>query len=130
MYVSTQPLCSGKRNIDSTDKTNTPDCSSNDGNYSLTLPLPSDYFVVSIDNKCKRIYDSECTNYNYFMKFESNTWSTVIDGKTSYKAYKFEPTPYLAKTDSESHLRFVINISGEVNFINGDGTKDNPYIFE
>ncbi len=126
-YISTQPLCIGKRDIDDIDKTNKKDCSNTYGNYSITLPLPSDYIIVSLDSKCKYVDNSACTNYNFLVTLVGSTWTSIVDERTTHKAYKMAPSPMLSNTNSEAPLRFVVNLSNEVNFNSGDGSIDNPY---
>ena len=126
-YISTQLLCTGTRNLNSTDKTNKTECSKNDGNSSFILLQPSDFIITSLDTNCKHVDDANCTNYNYLANMDGSTWTTISSSETSYQVYKIDSSPYISKTNATSSLKFVINLSSEVNFNSGDGTFDNPY---
>lgn len=87
-----------------------------------------DILLPSLDTGCKDIYDSECTNYNYFFNINTgwtmnacsdNTYSAFVSGGSSI-SYK--------NASSESYVRPVVNLNSNILYKSGTGTSDDPYV--
>jgi hypothetical protein len=87
-----------------------------------------DILLPSLDTGCKDIYDSECTNYNYFYNINTgwtmnacsdNTYTAFVSGGSSV-SYK--------NASSESYVRPVVNLNSNILYKSGTGTSDDPYV--
>lgn len=128
-YLSSKNLCIGKRDISSTINDGSIECSSVVENQPVGLLQVNEFALASLDNSCKKPNDPECTNYNYLTKL-STFWTITADSNTSYKVYKVSGSAFLSDTSSSAQARMVININSDVNYVSGDGSKTNPYVFK
>ena len=87
-----------------------------------------DVLLPSLDSKCTNIYDTECTNYNYF--FNINTgWTLNASSDNSYTAFNSNSGSISHKRASnEGYIRPVINLNSNILYKSGTGTSDDPYI--
>ena len=131
-------LCIGKRDEESSDNSGSIECAT----LSLEampvgLLLTNEYVLASIDPNCKHIYDASCNNYNYMGTLEKTTWTLTADSSNTHKAYKLAGSNnssssayFTSNCSNESGLRMVIYVNGNISYISGDGTEENPYIIK
>jgi hypothetical protein len=128
-YLTSENLCIGKRDISSTVNDGSIECSEVISNQPVGLLQANEFALASLDNACTKPNDPECTNYNYLTKL-SSFWSITADSKTSYKVFKISGSAFLSDTSSSAQARMVININSDVNYVSGDGSQENPYVFK
>lgn len=128
-YIFNQNLCIGKRNEADPGFDGTIECSNTVPNQPLGLLQVNEFSIASIDSGCKNITDPECTNYNYLVGL-SSYWTLTADANNTYKVYKISGNPFSSTASSSSRIRLVVNINPNVNYVSGDGTSQNPYIFK
>ena len=87
-----------------------------------------DILLSSLDSKCDSIYDTECTNYNYF--FTINTgWTMNACSDNSYTAYNSVGGSISFKNASnDNFVRPVINLNSNILYKSGTGTSEDPYV--
>ncbi len=131
-YILNKPLCIGGRNNKDTDKTGTVECQITYKELPLSLMLPSDYLMASLDSQCEKTDDNSCSNYNYLYNDDDDAyyWSTTPYKSDSKNVFYFGPDPDLSSANHSYKLKFVINLSPDSIYLKGDGTKDNPYIIK
>ena len=130
-YIISKPLCVGARNNNDADKTGSIECQVTYKESALSLMLPSDYMMASLDKQCEKTNDVSCSNYNYLhVNDETYYWSLTPYRSDSHSVFYFGPDPDLAQAVQEYKLKFVINISPDSIYLKGDGTKDNPYVIK
>lgn len=87
-----------------------------------------DVLIPSLDQNCKNVFDYQCTNYNYLYEYNSG-WTINASSDRSYIAFSSsEGAIDIKNASSDSYVRPVINVNGNILFKDGDGTLDNPYI--
>lgn len=127
-YIVTQKLCIGKRGIDETINNGSIECSETlDNQYVGLLPI-YEYLTVSLDPACTSIKDSTCRNYNYLTDLDSTYWSMTPVSENSYEVFKIGSTITNATASSTATPKVVLNLSNEIRFSKGEGSKTNPYI--
>ena len=87
-----------------------------------------DVLLSSLDSKCINIYDTECTNYNYFFGINSG-WTLNASSDNTYTAFISNGGSISYKRASnEGYVRPVINLNSNILYKSGTGTSDDPYI--
>ena len=87
-----------------------------------------DVLLPSLDSKCINIYDTECTNYNYFFSINSG-WTLNASSDNTYTAFISNGGSISYKRASnEGYVRPVINLNSNILYKSGTGTSDDPYI--
>lgn len=130
-YIVTKPLCTAPRSKNEIDKSSNVECRITYGEQALSLMLPSDYLMASLDKQCLKTMDSSCSNYNYLYTDDYQYyWSVTPDEDSSYQSYAFSPTIVLNKSSKKNKIKLVVNLSHEVIYLQGDGSKENPYIIK
>ena len=127
-----KPLCIGKRNEEETDNSGSIECSVvTNTPKPIGLLLTNEFMLASLDSNCRYTSDAQCANYNYMSTLAKTTWTLIADSSNTHKAYKFYGNGYAPSIcSSETGLRLVINLSGNLNYISGEGTENNPYIIK
>ena len=128
-YMVKQRLCIGKRDEDSEDNSGNIECSNVVENQNIGLINVYEFPIASLSNACKKPSDPECTNYNYLADMTS-TWTLNADSKTSYKVFKMSGEVFITNASNSSSIKPVIVINSQVNYVDGDGTEENPYTFK
>lgn len=129
-YLVSQNMCIGGRKKTETINDGSIECSKTLENQMLSLPQVNEYLLASIDPNCSKITDSQCSNYNYFTRINTEFWSITIDADTTSKVYRMSPIPYLTDAANTSRIKVVVHINSKVRYVSGDGTKEKPYVFE
>ena len=127
-YLVPQNMCIGGRKKTETINDGSIECSKTLENQMLSLPQVNEYLLASIDPNCSKITDSQCSNYNYFTRINTEFWSITIDADTTSKVYRMSPIPYLTDAANTSRIKVVVHINSKVRYVSGDGTKEKPYI--
>lgn len=128
-YIVPSKFCIGSRKPESTEKNGTSECSSVIENQALGLLAAYEYGIVSLDSKCKKIEDSECSNYNYIANMD-RFWTITPSSEDSYSVYEIDGTAELEEANSYSTVGIVLNLSSDAIYKSGDGSEDNPYIIK
>lgn len=127
-YMLKQNVCIGKRDENETDNSGNVECSKTLDNQYFDLIRPNEFALASLSELCKNPTKPECSNYNYLADLQ-NTWTAIADKNSTYKAYKLSSNIELVTTTSSAQPKIVININPNVNYVDGDGSEENPYTF-
>jgi hypothetical protein len=98
--------------------------------YDLYVGMVTVHEVLnaSIDVNCVRMYDGECTNYNYFA-YVPSTWTLNASTDKSYKVFSVNiGSVYVKDAAGDNYLRPVINLNPNVTVSKGTGTEKDPYV--
>lgn len=128
-YIKKQNVCLDKKDSDSVN-TFTSICSDILENQYISLLQANEFNIASIDNNCKNLTDSACTNYNYMANFDKTFWSITADSYKSDKVYKISSNVITSTASTKSYVKIVIHLDGDVAVSEGNGTEENPYIIK
>lgn len=130
-HIIPTDVCVGKRSINNLSKNITNECSEKIDNQVITLPSVTDIALASYDENCKNLGDLSCTNYNYLADFIDYSWTvdTVLED-TSLVYYISSSDADLETANKYKKYNWVIYISGDELYMEGSGTKDDPYIIK
>ena len=100
-------------------------------NQYIGLISINDFMSASLDKNCTNASTQSCSNYNFLAKYEYNYWTLTADKDTTYKAFKYfaEEGTSLTNTSTTGYVRPVIAIVDDAIYVKGNGTKNNPYVF-
>ena len=130
-YIVNKPLCVGPRSKTESDKTGSVECKITYKEGPLSLLLPSDYMMASLDKLCNSTINENCNNYNYLYYKESKiNWSLTPALENSTEVYNFSPDISAIRANREYYIKLVANLSSETRYTQGDGSKDNPFIIK
>lgn len=122
-------VCIGKRKEKDTTNNGSIECSKVVDNQYLSLLPVYDYLNASIDSKCKKINDLECSNYNYLNTYSSSWWFVTASKEKSHLVYKVSSDGATTSSASNSgRLRMVGVIDQKTIVSGGDGSLTDPYI--
>ena len=123
--------CVGKRNEDSIAKVSSVDCAETLEKQYLGLISPSDYALASYDKDCNDILSGSCINFNYLFNVLDETWTANAIANDSYEVILYAPGR-IQRADAREghHYHTVIYISGDEKFVDGYGTKEDPYVIK
>ena len=128
-YITTQSLCIGKRSAADTTKDGSTECS-----QTVRTQLGSfavyEYLQASLDKECELPDSSSCLNYNWLGDKTIHGWTITADAETNYKAFQLNGTCDLKICSSTKNVYPVFNISSNVLYKSGTGTKEDPYIIK
>lgn len=124
-----QDLCVGARNEKSLINDGSIECAKKIEDQPIGLLQVNEYMLASIEPTCKNLYDSQCTNYNYLANI-NNMWTLTPNSKNTYQVYKIAGYVYSNNASVNAQPRFVITISSDALFNEGNGTEENPYIIK
>lgn len=124
-------LCIGKRAENDTTKDGSTECSVlTDELLPLGLLQANEYLVSSLDSGCTDLTKKQCTNYNFLANYERHYWTLTGNSANTAHVYYIDRLPQSLNASSYAVIKLVINVSGEVNYIKGNGTLENPYIID
>lgn len=126
-YIVSHDVCTGKR----TDESDTSlECSNILENQPLSLLRVSEFLTASIDPQCKSARDMNCMNYNWITDFPDDFWTVTADATNTSHAYMISGIAYSDKAYKYASLNVVLHLSGDLKYVGGDGTENNPYIIK
>jgi len=124
-------LCVGKRVFEDTSLDGSVECSAlTEEYYSIGMLQANEYIVSSLDTGCTGINKRPCTNYNFLATYEDSFWTLTANAENTHEVYYIDYLPSAAYANRKFGIKLVVNITGEVNYTEGDGTIDNPYIID
>jgi len=124
-------LCIGKRKDTDTTKDGSVECSSLTKEYlPLGLLQANEYLAASLDSGCTDLNKKQCTNYNFLSNFDRNFWTITADSDSTANVYHIDYLPQSLPARTYAVIKLVINVSGEVNYIKGNGSLENPYVID
>lgn len=126
-YLVKHNWCIGKITDSDVSITNLNPCSDIYSDLYIGLARADEILEASIENECKTIFNTACTNYNYFFDIDSGWTLNAIQEKTDRVMYSSHGTIYNKKASDYSTIRPVININSNVLYASGEGTEANPY---
>lgn len=129
-HIVAQNLCIGKRSRTDSSLNGSTECSQKYDNFMIGLLQVNEYALASLDKNCTNPEAKACQNYNYFSEHKNSYWSITANAEKTNKVYKFVNTPIVTSANNRARIRAVINIDANSTFINGDGTKENPYVIK
>lgn len=87
-----------------------------------------DVLLPSLDSKCTSIYDTECTNYNYFYTINTG-WTLNACADDTFNVFNsVSGTISYKRASNENFIRPVINLNSDVLYKSGTGTSEDPYV--
>lgn len=122
--------CVGKRSKGDNSKDGSTECAKTSDLMGATLLTVAEYLDASLDNGCISIGSKECSNYNYLAKLKSSFWTVTAQQENTGYAYYINSRVQIAQTSNSYSVKLVVTVNGNVNYIDGDGTKGNPYVIE
>ncbi len=126
--VVSKNLCVGKYAQNDT-FSNEKECSVIKENEKVGLLNASDYQNASLSTGCTNIKSQECGNYNYLANSdEINTWLLNSSSENNYKVFYILNTINESSASSTKRINPVIYITNKSIIVNGNGTKDNPFV--
>lgn len=123
-----QEFCIGKRNVRDVDNTGTIECSKKSELMGIGTIALYEYFQASLDPNCFSPLTASCKNYNYLSDYSKSYWTLTADIESTEYVYKISAYPYESKALTYAYLHLVLTINGNVNYIGGTGTLNDPYI--
>lgn len=129
-YITTQTLCIGKRsNLDVTHDGST-ECSVKIENQLFGALAVYEYLQAGLDQNCTNTTHNACVNYNWFTSVPDRFWTLTANVDATDRVYAIYKKPTSSITNSYSNLSVVFNLTANVVYVDGDGTKNNPYTFK
>lgn len=128
-YILKQNLCIGKRNENETNNDGSVECSSVLENQNIGLIQVNEFVLASLSNKCNNPTSHECSNYNYLASIES-IWTLNADSTNTYKVFKISGNAFTTNAVNSAQPKAVVHINSQVNYVSGDGSEENPYVFK
>ena len=124
-------LCVGKRFANSSNNTNSIECSKHESNQKYGLITLSDYINASIDPKCKTAKDENCQNYNYLVS-NYNWWTATAVDNTTSKVYMINQSGRIEESNciAFATIRPVIKLNNRAMIKGGTGSESDPYILK
>lgn len=98
--------------------------------YPLGLIQTNEFLVASLDTGCTDLDKRQCSNYNYLSNYEKKFWTVTPDKDSTSAVYYIDYLAQSAKARYSAYVRLAINLSGEVNYIKGNGTLEKPYVID
>jgi len=125
-------LCIGSRDVISTAKDNSVECSKLSAEkYYIGSITPSDFMQVSIDENCIDSGSKSCGNYNYLTDSIYSYWTYTASTETTYSAYSIQNGGLNGiSTNSYLIIRPVIYLDDTVVKVSGSGTYTDPYVIK
>ena len=123
-----QEFCIGKRTEKDIDNTGSIECSKKSELMGAGTIALYEYFQVSLDPNCFSSLTPSCKNYNYLAKYSKRYWTLTAAVEDSKYVYAIADNAYATKALTYAYLHLVITINGNVNYIGGTGTLNDPYI--
>ena len=127
-YIIPKEYCVGKRSESDTSKDYSTECSSKTELMGASTFVVADFLNASLDSKCVSTLAKECYNYNYMAKLKRSSWTMTADPTNSKRAYSISDKVYNKVVDTTLYLRLVVTIDGNINYVKGTGTMENPYV--
>lgn len=126
-YIISHDACVGKREDNSDASV---ECSNVLENQPLSLLRASEFITASIDPNCNSASSMSCINYNWLAKFPDEFWTITGDATNTNYAYMITGIVYPQKTYDYASLNVVLHLSGDLQYVSGDGSETNPYIIK
>ena len=124
-------LCIGKRKSDDKNMDGSTECATLTEKFlPLGLLQMNEYLIASLDDGCTDLNKRQCTNYNFLANYDRNYWTITADATNTSDVYYIDYSPQSLSARTSAVIKLVINVSGEINYIKGNGTLENPYIID
>lgn len=128
--ISKQTLCVGGRTQNSTDMSDTEECSQTLEGENLGLLQVNEFAVPSTDSNCTTIESRSCLNYNYLTSINNPFWTITPVANSTYENYRISSAVYTAKSSSTSNVLFTIHLNSRTQITGGIGTLEEPYVVD
>lgn len=121
-------LCIGKRSVEDTDISGNVECSVILEDQLVGL-LPAYYYMsASLDPNCETITSKSCGNFNYLSQFDDFWWLMTANSANTNEAYTVSKKYAEASLcNYKADIRPTIKLGSRAVYLEGDGSKDNPY---
>lgn len=97
--------------------------------YFVMLTL-LDVKYASTNEKCVKVSNVECNNRNYLTQDKINGWLGAVDTETNYNVYSYNYGIFKGRASSEKRVPQVVYLTGKTLTVEGNGSKDTPYILK
>lgn len=122
--------CVGKRAKSDTSKDGSTECAKTSDLMGASVLTVAEYLNASLDNGCISIISKECSNYNYLAKMNSSFWTATAQQENTGYAYYISSKVQISQASSSNGLKLVVTVNGNVNYVSGNGTIEDPYVIE
>ncbi len=101
--------------------------------------IENQYFVMitlldvkyaSTNDKCVKVSSIECNNRNYLTQDKINGWIGAVDSETNYKVFSYNYGVYVTSASAQKRIPQVVYLTGKTLTVEGNGTKETPYILK
>lgn len=123
-----QEFCIGKRTKQDIDNTGNIECSKKSELMGIGTIALYEYFQASLDPNCFSSLTKSCKNYNYLANYSKSYWTLTAAMEGTEYVYKVNKSAVQSKAATYAYLHLVLTINGNVNYIGGTGTLNDPYI--
>lgn len=122
-------LCIGAYGINSNiDKAN--ECTYQIENQYFVMLTLLDVKYASTNENCVKVSSAECNNRNYLTKDKINGWLGAVDSETNHNVYSYNYRIFKVRASSTKRIPQVVYLTGKTLTVEGNGSKDTPYILK
>jgi len=123
--------CIGKRSAQDNSINSELDCSEILPKQVVSLLSASDYAKASLDTNCTSLRTLSCNNFNYLYGVASSTWTLNGSSDNSYQvAFLSDGLVEYVNANELMTYNIVIYVDGNMLYVDGDGSSNNPYVVE
>lgn len=124
-------VCVGKRAENELKISYDVDCAEKIDNQYISTINTLDYPMASLDENCKEVGSGSCTNYNYLNDNISTSWTTIGNADNTYEVYYISAGWVgTSNANKSQNYNWIVYVSGEELYTEGDGTLENPYVIQ
>ena len=128
--VKEMDLCVGRRKMSDTGTDGTIECATVLSNQKAGLLPAYMYMSASIDPSCEKLEDRACGNSNYLAKFGNTYWLVTTNEELSNECYSVNKSVSSGVCSGNNSYKPIIKVTGRVQFKEGTGTSNDPYILD
>ncbi len=125
--VVAKNLCIGSRKNADTATDGSLECSKVMKNQYFGLLSAYDVMNASISTECTNTNNKGCQNYNYLMRDDAY-WTLTPTAANSYRVYGVNGAISLTEANNYYKYKYIYFLSGDLVYVSGTGTYDDPYI--
>lgn len=129
-HIIPKEYCVGKRSEYDTTKDYSTECAVKTELMGASTFVVADFLNASLDPKCNATLDVSCYNYNYMAQLKKSSWTMTADAQSTKKAYSFSDKIYNKAAMNFTTLRLVVTVNGNIKYVKGTGTYEDPYVIE
>ena len=99
--------------------------------YLSLLPLYN-FLNASLDDNCFESASYSCQNYNYLNSYPKNWWTITANSDDTSKVFMIssDGSASLSNASNSKAVRYVLYVAKDAIYVDGNGSKNNPYIIK